>query len=156
AHRVQVQFGAVISTKSYLPAGSLVAQLRPLPGAAPAITEVHERPAPVVQVKRVTSALQTVTVGAPRIDLPAMKEIVVVPAGAGDNPMASLDFAALGSARRYDEAIRIPPEAAADAFDVYWLPAQGKRLALARHITFDQQHPAFVFRPEESIGMVRL
>jgi VWFA-related protein len=53
-HRVQLQFGAVVSTKSYLPASTMAAQPGPRPRAAPVITEVPDRPAPVEQVKRVT------------------------------------------------------------------------------------------------------
>jgi len=154
--RVQLKFGDSSSTKSYLPAATVAAASARQPVAPPATAKAPDKVAPVEQVKRVTRAVRTVKVVKPGITMPAMQEIVVVPAGAGDNPMASLGLATVGSAKKYDEDIRIPPDAKTEKFDVYWIPQQGRRLALAKNIVFDQEHPAFEFKLEDHVGVVRL
>lgn len=145
-----------VSTKSYLPATTTATQPTPQRVAAPVAAEAPDQAAPVEQVQRVTRAVRTVKVVQPAIHMPALKQILVVTAGAGDHPNAYLPPETAGSATKYDEAIRIAPDAKAEKFDVYWIPKQGKRLALVKGIAFDQEHSAYELKPEDHLGFVRL
>jgi len=149
-HNVQLKVGESTGTKSYLPPTTAAVAPKPVAAAA------AEKAAPLEQVKRVTRAVRTVKVVKPAIDMPALKQILVVTAGAGDNPNAYLVPETAGSATNYDEAIRIAPDAKAEKFDVYWVPKQGKRLALVKGIAFDPEHSAYELKPEDHLGLVRL
>lgn len=155
-HSVQLRVGDSRSTKSYLPATTTATQPTPQRVAAPAAAAAPDKDAPVEQVKRITRAVRTVKVVKPTINMPALKQILVVTAGVGDNPHAYLPPDTAGSATKYDEAIRIAPDAKAEKFDVYWIPKQGKRLALVKGIAFDQEHSAYELKPEDHLGLVRL
>jgi hypothetical protein len=85
-----------------------------------------------------------------------MKELLVVTAGAADNPNAYLPPDTAGKSTKYGEPIRLAPDAKADKFDVYWIPKKGKRLPLMKEIVFDAQHPSYEIKLEEHMGIVRL
>ncbi|HEV8718961.1 MAG TPA: VWA domain-containing protein [Candidatus Binatia bacterium] len=150
-HRVQLKVSDSTSMKSYLPAATTASK--------PTSTPVAEEPAkaaPVEKVKRLPRAARTITVLKPAIALPAMKEIIVVAEGEADNLHAAIRISNAGTATKYDEPIRIPPDAKAEKFDVVWIPKEGRRLILVKDITFDQEHPGHEIRPEEYLGLVRL
>jgi hypothetical protein len=80
---------------------------------------------------------RTVAVLQPAIELPEVKELLVVTAGAADNPNAYLPPDTAVKATRYGEPIRLAPDAKAEQFDVCWVPTKGKRLPLMKGILFD-------------------
>jgi VWFA-related protein len=150
-HRVQLKFADKTGTKSYQAPMKAAAQATSKPAPV-----VQSTAAPVEKVQRMARAQRTITVLKPAIELPAMKQILAVTAGAGDNPNAYLPPDTAGSSTKYDDPIRVAPDAKAEKFDVYWVPKKGKRLALVKEITFDAEHASHEVKAEEHIGMVRL
>jgi VWFA-related protein len=144
-HRVQLRYAGMTGAKTYIPAAT---------GAAKGSTQAA-MPA-VEKAKRIGRMERTVTVLEPVIELPEMKELLVVTAGAADNPNAYLPPDTAGKSTKYGEPIRLAPDAKAEKFDVYWIPKKGKRLPLIKEIVFDAEHASYEIKPEEHMGIVRL
>jgi VWFA-related protein len=146
-HRVQLRYAGMTSAKTYIPAATGVGRRStPVLAATPAVEKV----------KRIGRMERTVTVLQPVIELPEMKELLVVTAGAADNPNAYLPPDTAGKSTKYGEPIRLAPDAKAEKFDVYWMPKKGKRLPLMKEIVFDAEHASYEINPEEHMGIVRL
>ncbi len=150
-HRVQLKFANQTGTKSYQSPLKAVTQT-----TSKASPVVESKAAEVEKVARVARPQRTITLLKPAVELPAMKQVLVVSAGAGDNPNAYLPPETAGSSTKYDEPIRVAADAKATKFDVYWVPQKGKRLALEKEVTFDAEHASYEIKAEEHIGMVRL
>ncbi len=146
-HRVQLRYAGMTSAKTYIPAAT---------GAAKGSAPVQAATPAVKKVNRIGRMERTVTVLQPLIELPEMKELLVVTAGAGDNPNAYLPPDTAGRSTKYGEPIRLAPDAKAEKFDVYWMPKKGKRLSLMKEIVFDAEHASYEIKPEEHMGIVRL
>jgi VWFA-related protein len=144
-HRIQLHYGGITSTKSYV-----------VLGAAKASTAVQAAAPTIEKVRRIERTARTVTVLKPALELPEMEELLVITAGAADNPHAYLPPDTAGSSTRYGEPIRVAPDAKAEKFDVYWVPKRGKRLVLRKEIVFDAEHASYEIKPEEHLGIVRV
>jgi len=134
-----------------------VAQVAPQVAKAPEKAKEPAKAAPVgKKVRLADRAVRTVKVSKPTIEMPAMKTLAVLPAGAGDNPNVTIGLTAVAQAEKYGQEIRIPPDAKDERFDIYWVPEQGRRVPLHKNVSFDVERSVIEVSPEKCLGLVRV
>jgi hypothetical protein len=97
---------------------------------------------------------RVVKVASPRVEMPSMKQIVVM--RPGDHP-GLVPNQAVARGTRYDEAIVLPSGEKSEAFDIWWIPREGQGQRMVAGLTIDREHPtAQLSGPDSYFGLVRV
>ena len=114
------------------------------------VTEQLEQGAqPAPENKNAKKGRRAVVVANPKIEMPAMKSIVLVEP---DASYYTVDGSAVNRVEKYDEEIRQPT---ADVVDIWWVPQEGIPVLMVEDFN-NPDREVQELRPEDYLGLVRV